>query len=303
MPRLLLIDDDAFVLTTLTRLVRAVCPGLDVDAVACPADAVARLAPGAYDAVLTDRNMPGVSGEEVLAKAGEVCPTAVRGLLTGDLADAVWHRRDRLVFASLQKPCRPADLRRGVGTMIEVSRAANDPTVAATVAEFARLAPPAAGDMPYDGRTAGVRWLEAVGTFAGVDGHRPASASVLRTLDPDLGPALGILVGAFEAAARIDPTAVEPIWQGALARARDVADRGADERARIADRLAVIGRAVGDLAVAVTKSEAPAAPTSAALLHSWGFTAEVVGQLLQGPAAPPPPAPRLNQSPFSFNRS
>jgi hypothetical protein len=205
------------------------------------------------------------------------------------------------VFAALQKPCRPADLRRGVGTMLEVGRAACDPIVATTVAEFARLAPPAAGDLPYDGRTAGVRWLEALGAFT--DGQHGTSSSVLRTLDPDLGPALGILVGAFEAAARIDPTAVEPIWQGALARARDVADRGADERARIADRLAVIGRAVGDLAVAVTKSEAPAAPTSAALLHSWGFTAEVVGQLLQGPAAPPPPAPRLNQSPFSFNRS
>src|SRR5689334_4435209 len=112
MPRLLLIDDDAFVLSTLTRLVRAVCPGLDVDAVESPKDAVARLAPGAYDVVLSDRNMPGFSGEQVLAKAREACPAAVRGLLTGDLADATWRRSDRLVFASLQKPCRPADLRR-----------------------------------------------------------------------------------------------------------------------------------------------------------------------------------------------
>ena len=112
MPRLLLIDDDLLVLNTLNRLIRIVCPGTDVEPVGSPADAVARLAQGAFDAVLTDRNMPGMSGEEVLARAAEACPGAVRGLLTGDLADAGWHRADRLAFTHLQKPCRPADLKR-----------------------------------------------------------------------------------------------------------------------------------------------------------------------------------------------
>ena len=247
--------------------------------------------------------MPGCSGEEVLAKAREVCPGAVRGLLTGDFADASWHRPDRLAFTHLQKPCRPADLKRAVGTMVDVARAAGDPVVAGTVAAFARLVPPVAGDMPYDGRTAGARWFDVLGAFVGSEGCRPGSESVMRALSRDLAPALGIVVGAFEAAAKHDPTTVEPIWQAALAGARDVADRGADERARVADRLAALGRAVGDLAVAVAHVAAPSAAVAAVLLHAWGFTADVVGPLLQGPAAPPPPAPRLDQSPFSFARS
>lgn len=303
MPRLLLIDDDPLVLSTLNRLIRAVCPGLDIEPVGDPRAARDRLAPGAFDAVLTDRNMPGVSGEDVLARAKDVCPGAVRGLLTGDLADAGWHRPDRLAFAHLQKPCRPADLKRGVGTMIDLAAAAADPALAKAVATFARFTAPAAGEMPYDGRTAGARWFEAVGVFAGANSRRPSSASVLRALGADLSRPLGILVGAFEAVARLDAHLAAPIWEAALDRARSVTDHGGEEQARVGDRLTALARSVGDLAIGVTKCAAPAAAVAAVLLHSWGFTADVIGPLFPGPAAPPSPAvpaPRLDRSPFAY---
>lgn len=299
MPRLLLIDDDPLVLNTLQRMLKVVMPHLSVDPVGDPAVALGRLSHEPYDAILSDRHMPGMDGEELLAKSAVMYPRLVRGLLSGDLADRAWHRNDHVLFACLQKPCRPDDLRRGVGTMMEISSAWNDPTVCESVELFHRITHSEGGPAAYDGRTCGRRWFEALGVFSASTTSR--SASVLRTLGPDLSPPLALLVGAFDAAANAVPE-VSAIWSESLLEAKSAGDESPDERSRITERLVALAGRVGEMAVRVTQSTAPAKLLGAALLFDWGMTAEIVGPLLRG-AASPTRQPRLDQSPFAFSHA
>ncbi|MHB8077677.1 MAG: ATPase, T2SS/T4P/T4SS family [Candidatus Krumholzibacteriia bacterium] len=110
-PHLLLVDDEPNVLNGLRRRLRA-CE-IDIDVAASAVEAQALMERRRYRILITDHNMPGMSGLEFLRWASCHHPATVRVMLTGqtsasDMAEAVGNGT---IFRYLTKPCDDADLR------------------------------------------------------------------------------------------------------------------------------------------------------------------------------------------------
>jgi CheY-like chemotaxis protein len=115
-PRALVIDDDRYVLSLLCDLLGSW--GYEVDGVGSPAEGLRRFQTCAYDVVVTDLTMPGVSGIDVVTRIRDG-NSAVGVILftasTSDLDDA----RERLRFTLLRKPLEIETLRRAVREALE----------------------------------------------------------------------------------------------------------------------------------------------------------------------------------------
>lgn len=107
---LLLVDDEPAVLSSLKRLLRR--EGYRVLTAGSGEEALALLAEHEVGVILADQRMPGMSGTEVLARARQMHPKAVRMVLSGytdvdSLTEAV--NRSEL-FRILLKPWEEAEL-------------------------------------------------------------------------------------------------------------------------------------------------------------------------------------------------
>ena len=115
-PRALVIDDDRYVLSLLCDLLGSW--GYEVDGVGSPAEGLRRFQTCAYDVVVTDLTMPGVSGIDVVTRIRDG-NSAVGVILftasTSDLDDA----REQLGFTLLRKPLEIETLRRAVREALE----------------------------------------------------------------------------------------------------------------------------------------------------------------------------------------
>ena len=118
--RLLLVDDEPLVVRALSRLLEL--KGLKVDVAVDGIEALERLAVGAaYDVVVTDLMMPGMSGIEFADRLATSYPALRRRLivLTGGAVsakgEAFLARRDLSV---LHKPVRPEELLAAINTLL-----------------------------------------------------------------------------------------------------------------------------------------------------------------------------------------
>lgn len=107
--RVLLVDDDAHILSALQRNLAGT---YRVDTSERPAEALEAVRQNAYSVVLSDLQMPGMSGIEFLAGVKEISPDSVRILLTGhaDLDTAIAAVNEGNIFRLLTKPCAHATL-------------------------------------------------------------------------------------------------------------------------------------------------------------------------------------------------
>jgi CheY-like chemotaxis protein len=80
-PTLLLVDDEAFILTALKRLLRR--DGYQVLTAVSGQAGLDILANTAVDVIVSDQRMPGMSGVEFLRRAKQVSPQSVRMVLSG----------------------------------------------------------------------------------------------------------------------------------------------------------------------------------------------------------------------------
>ena len=106
----LLIDDDPNVLNALSRVLRR--ESYDI-LTACSAEQAARhLQNGPVDLIVTDEEMPGMSGTEFLAKVRKEFPDTVAIVLTGhpSLPSALRAINEGKVYQFFTKPCNEIDL-------------------------------------------------------------------------------------------------------------------------------------------------------------------------------------------------
>jgi response regulator RpfG family c-di-GMP phosphodiesterase len=103
-PRILLVDDEPNILTSLRRLLRA--EGYALRAADGGAQALAMLDEEPADVIVSDMRMPHMSGAEFLKQARERWPGTVRILLTGyaDMASTVAAVNEGGIHAYLNKP-------------------------------------------------------------------------------------------------------------------------------------------------------------------------------------------------------
>jgi len=108
-PRILVVDDDAEMRALLLELLRH--EGWDPDQAANGAEALIRLRSESFAVIILDKNMPGLSGLDLLPGLRKICPATPVILITafGDVetyVDAV----EKGAFAYLFKPFRMEEL-------------------------------------------------------------------------------------------------------------------------------------------------------------------------------------------------
>ncbi|MFZ5862107.1 MAG: HD domain-containing phosphohydrolase [Nitrospirota bacterium] len=79
--RLLIVDDEPFVLSSLTRLLRR--DGYEVMTADAPSRGLAMLEQGSVGVIISDYRMPEMDGVQLLRRAREVAPHAIRIILSG----------------------------------------------------------------------------------------------------------------------------------------------------------------------------------------------------------------------------
>lgn len=112
--KVLFVDDDPNILKSIARQFEDV---IDLETVDCPRRALELLAgPGIYPVVVSDMQMPGMSGIDFLAKVTELRPETVRIMMTGhaDLNNAIQAVNCGNIFRYLTKPCSTEELVRAI---------------------------------------------------------------------------------------------------------------------------------------------------------------------------------------------
>jgi DNA-binding NtrC family response regulator len=105
--RILFVDDDRFALEGLAHLLRCFRSRCEMVFAEGGDAAIAELAAGDIDVLVTDLCMPGTDGVAVLAAAARHAPHCIRVVLTGSPADAL----ELDVFAVVHKPVNVDELR------------------------------------------------------------------------------------------------------------------------------------------------------------------------------------------------
>ena len=80
-PSLLIVDDEARILSALRRSLRR--EGYEIVTAETAEEALRLLGERPVDAILSDQKLPGMEGSQFLAEAARLCPEAVRMIITG----------------------------------------------------------------------------------------------------------------------------------------------------------------------------------------------------------------------------
>lgn len=101
----LLIDDDELILRALKRTLSRLLPHWAVETLQDPYQLTELLSKGMNpDVVMTDRLMPGLHGEQVLQQVQQLCPVALRCILTADNSSDLLIQDNALIHFFLAKP-------------------------------------------------------------------------------------------------------------------------------------------------------------------------------------------------------
>ena len=117
-PRLLILDDEARILSALRRALRR--EGYEILRFERPEDALRELEERPVDAILTAQKMPGMSGLQFLERAAQRRPDAVRLLITGWTEAIPTADLEQLgVRALITKPWDDAKLKQTLRRLLE----------------------------------------------------------------------------------------------------------------------------------------------------------------------------------------
>ncbi len=120
--KILCVDDELNILLSLQRQLRK---RFQLESALGPEKALARMErDGPYAVVVSDLQMPGMNGLELLAKVRELAPETVRIMLTGqaDLGTAIAAVNQGNIFRFLTKPCSAEELAATLDAALEQHR-------------------------------------------------------------------------------------------------------------------------------------------------------------------------------------
>jgi CheY-like chemotaxis protein len=108
--RVLLIDDEPAVVRTLRRTIRSRRPTWLVTLVTSPADALVSMTQEPFEVVVSDYEMPEISGIDLFRRIKRRYPTVLRIILSGKPKDSVNSVPAGLIHAWFEKTQTPMDL-------------------------------------------------------------------------------------------------------------------------------------------------------------------------------------------------
>ncbi len=112
--KILIVDDDPNVLTGLRNVLRTKRHEWDMVFAIGPDEALAKVAEGPFDVVVSDMRMPRMDGATLLAKIKQLQPRAVRMILSGQTELESVMKSVFIAHMFLSKPCDPALLQQVV---------------------------------------------------------------------------------------------------------------------------------------------------------------------------------------------
>ena len=108
--RILFVDDDPMILLGLQRALRSMCVEWEMRFVERGCDALAAMAEGAFDVVVTDMHLQDMHGLRLLAETSERYPRTFRLVLSGDGECDLAASDLGIAQQFLNKPCAQAEL-------------------------------------------------------------------------------------------------------------------------------------------------------------------------------------------------
>lgn len=273
--RVLFVDDEPRVLDGLRRALRPFRGDWDARFAAGGAEALAAMAAEPVDVLVSDMRMPGMDGDELLARTRERYPDVVRVVLTGQCTRDAVLRLVPLAHAVFAKPCDPGELRAAVGRACALRDLLRSPPLLALVGRLGGLPTPpplyaeilAELESP-DGSVQGVARLVARDVGLAAKLMQVANSSLLGLRQPVPGPGQAVQVLGMETTkavvlvaevlTRYDPAPLRPfsiddLWdhsRAVAALAGRIAEAEGGPRAAPEARLAGLLHDVGRLALA-----------------------------------------------------
>lgn len=120
MPRIMFVDDDPNILSGIGRLLFSMRDRWHMEFIVDPDMALRLAAVGGYDVIVIDSRMPEINGREMAKRIKSAAPRTICILLSGDCAARSESGAEDCIDAVLEKPCRASELRRVVGSFLQV---------------------------------------------------------------------------------------------------------------------------------------------------------------------------------------
>lgn len=283
MTRLLLVDDEPLVLNTLRRTLSFACRGVEVVTSHHPTEALEIIASTHIDVLVTDRNMPAISGEELIRHVRKQSPHTICMLLTGDSTTTEWYSEDGIT-AMINKPVNMKELQAIISWASTLAKWNESPEVRRWIRKFEQMLPPSRDEFPYDGRTGGKRWFEAYGLATNMDRVQRSSASVMRLMMDDFVPLIAIMTGVIDRLADVaDHDVVEHAWQEMLFHAQEarnlLASQQASEHEQLQAQITEYLCGFSQLLASIFDNQA--SRLGWLLPLRWGFTHQALRQMRQ----------------------
>lgn len=137
--RILFVDDEAFVLQGLQRMLRPLRDEWDMDFVTSGAAALEHLARTPVDVVVADMRMPGMNGAELLNEVMKRHPQTARLILSGHADEELIMKCVGITHQYLSKPCEQQALKTAVHRAFAVGDSLNNPRLKQLVCQIDRL--------------------------------------------------------------------------------------------------------------------------------------------------------------------
>lgn len=140
--RVLMVDDDSNVLDAYRRLCRSQRDLWDVTYCSSGPDALAQLRAQPFDVLVTDMQMPGMNGAELMAQAVEVAPGVARIVLSSYASMSSSIEASDLAHQLLNKPCDVDALREAIDHSCQIQSMISSERVKQAIGRVGRLPSP-----------------------------------------------------------------------------------------------------------------------------------------------------------------
>lgn len=137
--RLLFVDDDPHLLAGLKRILRPRRREWEMAFAQSGPDALSLLANDAFDAILTDFRMAGMSGLELLGEVKIRHPEVIRILFSGEVDQSLIMRSVRVAHQFISKPCAADALKQKIDQTFCLRHVLEDPALRAIVSKIDAL--------------------------------------------------------------------------------------------------------------------------------------------------------------------
>ena len=118
--RIMFVDDDASILAGLRGVLRKDRERWDMVFAAGSDAALAELAQGSFDVIVSDMRMPGIDGAALLEEVKQRSPATIRIMLSGSVDPDAMERASYSVDELLGKPCDARTLRAAIERLLNL---------------------------------------------------------------------------------------------------------------------------------------------------------------------------------------